>query len=92
MKFLLLLLLTGCASISEQRTQDTLSTAVTTATAIKVVEKVKEVFTPKYPLIANPSEVCDITSDPVVCWVIPCAGGECKKKPIGRSGCQKTQG
>ena len=69
----------GCANLADTSPVD-VPTAVGTATVVKVVEKVKEVFSPKYPLLANPSEICDITTDPVTCYVVPCAGGECSKK------------
>ena len=78
MKFLLLFLfiLGGCAT-TDISSLDPKSVA-TGATVVKTVEKIKEVFTPHYPLLNNPSEICDITSDPVTCYLVPCSEeGDC---------------
>ena len=63
-----MLFLVGCAT----EVPETLKGAAGSAVVIKTVEKVKEVFTPHFPLLAKPSEICDITTDPVTCYVIPC--------------------
>ena len=79
-KILIFLFFTGCAGLGSitEGPIDPASVA-TGATVVKTVEKIKEVFTPKYPLLNNPQEICDITSDPVVCYVIPCVeGGNCE--------------
>lgn len=66
------LILISCADVSD--TANVVGSAVGGATTVKVVEKVKEVFTPHFPLIVNPSEICDITDEEfVTCYVIPCS-------------------
>ena len=49
----------------------------------KTVEKIKEVWTPKYPLIVNPAEICDITHDPVKCYIVPCHENCERHIPLG---------
>ena len=71
MRYLLLLLfLTGCAGIEPRSAA---GGAVGGAILAETIDKAKEVFTPHYPLIKNPFEVCDITQkDKVTCYIIPC--------------------
>lgn len=67
-----LLILSSCADIADPASVG--AGAVGGAVTVKVVEKVKEVFTPHFPLIVNPSEICDITKEDIVtCYVIPCS-------------------
>ena len=78
---LALLVLTGCGTLNKEAdSTSALQTAVGTAAVIKTVEKIKEVFTPHFPLLVFPSEICDISEDPVVCYVVPCANGPCENK------------
>ena len=80
MRYLFLIFfLTGCAWV-EKDPAEAGKVAAGTVAVVKTVEKIKEVFTPKYPLIVNPAEICDITKDPVQCFVVPCHPheGECE--------------
>ena len=66
--------LSGCGGLLETDSTSAVGGAVAGAATVKVVEKVKEVFTPHFPLIVNPTEICDITgSDTVTCYVVPCS-------------------
>ena len=74
MKWIIFLMLTGCAGISSVvETKDAIGVAAGTVAVAQTVKKVKEVFTPKFLLQVNPLEICDITQDPVVCYITPCA-------------------
>ena len=70
----LLFIFTGCADLANVDSSSAVGGAVAGATTVKVVEKVKEVFTPHFPLVVNPTEICDITGeDEVKCYLIPCS-------------------
>ena len=73
--FLFSLPLLGCAGIDVTPTQSALGGgAVTGAVAVKTIEKVKEIFTPKYPLLVKSIEICDLTlDDKVKCFLVPCS-------------------
>ena len=45
--------------------------AVTGAAAVKVTEKIVEVFTPKFPLYLQPIELCTLAKE-VTCFLVPC--------------------
>lgn len=86
MKLLVILLIViqiGCAGFPPSRIstgQAAGAGAIAGAATQKVVERVKEVFTPKYPLYLPPHEICDISSSSVVvtCYLIPCEK-DCKR-------------
>ena len=70
-----LFIFTGCAGLLGtgpiSQTQSGLGGAIGGAAAVKVVEKVKEVFTPKYPLYLQPIELCVLGAE-VTCSLAPC--------------------
>ena len=75
MKFLILFLfLAGCAGLplQTQSPAGIAGGALGGVAVTKTIEKVKEVFTPHYLLQVQPVEICDITGDPVKCFIIPC--------------------
>ena len=41
------------------------------AAAVKTVERIKEVFTPEYPLYLQPIELCTLDRE-VTCFLVPC--------------------
>ena len=76
-------LLAGCAGIGEIDPRQAAGGALAGAALTKAVEKTKEVFSPHYPLIASPIQVCDVVSNSlfVKCFLIPCAKeGQCSIK------------
>ena len=84
MKFLLMLIfLTGCAlpGIQEVTPRQAVGAgAVTGAVATKTIEKVREVFTPHYPLLVRPLEIC-ILEQKITCHIVPChEDGKCTKE------------
>ena len=77
-------LLSGCAGITPDVDPRSLGTGALGGVALtKTVEKVKEVFTPDYPFLFRPIEVCDIVKSSlfVECYLIPChEDGKCSVK------------
>ena len=77
-------LLTGCAGITPDVDPRSLGGGVLAGAALtKTVEKVKEVFTPDYPFLYRPIEVCDLLKSSlfVECYLIPChEKGKCSIK------------
>ena len=72
MKLLFLMIfLVGCANVPED-VQNVAPVAIGGAVVAETAKKITQAFTPKYPLLVQPQEICDITQDPVKCWIVPC--------------------
>ena len=77
---LMAIVFTGCAGLEQVDSTKALGGGVGAGVvATKAVEKVKAVFTPEYPLLFEPVEICGLDQpDEVQCFLVPCQAEDSK--------------
>lgn len=77
---LMAIVLTGCAGLSRVDGDKALGGGVATGVvAGKAVDAVRGVFTPDYPLLFEPVEICGLDQpDKVHCFLVPCQAEDSK--------------